>query len=276
MREAAGAASPPDQSSGQPSGLLPEQRRSRILAILGSQELARPGELAAELQVSLETVRRDLLALEQEGRLRRVYGAATLTGDRRRTSEPARDERSRLVREAKEEIARTAAGLVTAQDTVFLDVGTTAEAVARHLPADFRGLVVTNNVMVVLALRDRPEIGLHLLGGKVRHDEVSCSGSDTVRGLAQFNADVAFLGSGGISATRGLTDYDADEITVRAVMLANATRGFVLADSTKLGRVATRRVCGIEALAGVLTDSAADPAQVTELRDAGLPVLLPD
>jgi DeoR family fructose operon transcriptional repressor len=262
MREAAGAASSPQQ----PSGLLPEQRRSRILAILGSQELARPGELAAELQVSLETVRRDLLALEQEGRLRRVYGAATLTGDRRRTSEPAREERSRLVRGAKEEIARTAAGLVTAEDTVFLDVGTTAEAVAGHLPADFRGLVVTNNVMVVLALRDRPEVGLHLLGGKVRHDEVSCSGSDTV---------VAFLGSGGISATRGLTDYDADEISVRMVMLANATRAFVLADSTKLGRVATRRVCGIDQLAGVVTDAAADLGQVTELREAGLPVLLP-
>ena len=86
MREAAGAASSPQQ----PSGLLPEQRRSRILAILGSEELARPGELAAELQVSLETVRRDLLVLEQEGRLRRGYGTASLTGDRRRTSWPGR------------------------------------------------------------------------------------------------------------------------------------------------------------------------------------------
>jgi len=84
MREAADAATPPQQSS----ALLPEQRRSRILEILGSQELARPAELAADLQVSLETVRRDLLALEEEGRLRRVYGAASLTGDRRRPSEP--------------------------------------------------------------------------------------------------------------------------------------------------------------------------------------------
>jgi DeoR family transcriptional regulator, fructose operon transcriptional repressor len=271
MPETTSAAALPEQAS----ALLPEQRRSRILAVLGSQELARPAELAAELQVSLETVRRDLVALEQEGRLRRVYGAATLTGDRRRTSEPGREERAQLLREAKDEISRVAAGLVAEDDTVFLDVGTTAEAVARHLPAGFRGLVVTNNVMAVLALRHRPEVDLHLLGGKVRHDEVSCSGSDTIRALSQFNADVAFLGCGGISATRGLTDYDADEISVRMVMLANATRAFVLADSTKLGQVATRRVCGIEVLAGVLSNRAAEPGQVAELREAGLPVLLP-
>jgi DeoR family transcriptional regulator, fructose operon transcriptional repressor len=271
MPEATSAAAAPEQAS----ALLPEQRRSRILDVLGLQELARPAELAADLQVSLETIRRDLVALEQEGRLRRVYGGATLTGDRFRTSEPGREERSRLLREAKDEISRIAAGLVAEDDTVFLDVGTTAEAVARHLPAGFRGLVVTNNVMAVLALRHRPEVNLHLLGGKVRHDEVSCSGSDTIRALGQFNADVAFLGCGGISATRGLTDYDADEITVRTVMLANATRAFVLADSTKLGLVATRRVCGIEELAGVLSNRAAEPGQVAELREAGLPVLLP-
>lgn len=253
--------------------MLPEERRQQILALLDASEVLRPTELATELDVSAETIRRDLVVLEREGAVRRVYGGAARSRDLSRSAEPGRAERENLAREAKAEIAATVASLVGADDTVFLDVGTTVLAAARQLPDTFHGRVVTNNLGAVLALASRPAINLHLVGGRVRHEELTCSGPDAEEQVSRFFADKAFLGSGGVHPTGGLTDYDIDEIAVRDRMIRNATEVYVLADASKLGHVALRRVCSWDRVTALITDSSADPAMLASLRDNGLVVL---
>ncbi len=253
--------------------MLPEERRQRILTLLDDSEVLRPADLAVQLRVSAETIRRDLVVLELEGAVRRVYGGAARARDLSRSAEPARAEREVIQREAKAQIAAVVSSLVGGSDTVFLDVGTTVLAAAQALPKSFQGRVVTNSISAVVALSGRPGVNLHLVGGRIRHDELTCSGPDTAEQVSSFFADKAFLGSGGAHPSAGLTDYHLDEIAVRLRMIDNAIEVYVLADGSKLGHVALRKVCGWERITALITDSGADPDIVRELRDAGLKVL---
>jgi DeoR/GlpR family transcriptional regulator of sugar metabolism len=255
--------------------MIPEERRRRILELLDDDDVVRPALLAESLSVSVETIRRDLLALEHDGIVRRVYGGATRARHLSRSSEPVRAERTRLNQEAKEQIGDLVGRLVADGDTIFLDVGTTASAAAGRLPSTFRGRVITNSIAVVGALSERTDIDLHLIGGRVRHDEQTCSGPDAEEQIGRYFADKAFLGSGGVHPDAGLTDYHVEEIGVRHQMITNAAEVFVLADASKLGHVALRKVCGWDRIDAVVTDASADPATVAGLREV-TEVLLPE
>ena len=145
----------------------------------------------------------------------------------------------------KRAIAALAASLVQPQDTIVIDIGTTALEVARALPADFRGRVLTNSVPVAMELSARDEIELLLSGGQVRPGDAACYGAQADAFFAQVYADKAFLGSGGVHAEAGLTDYYPHEVATRRVMIAHAGASYVLADSSKLGTVAVHRVCAL-------------------------------
>ncbi|WP_283136299.1 DeoR/GlpR family DNA-binding transcription regulator [Rhizohabitans arisaemae] len=256
--------------------MLPEERRRRILALLDESEVLRPTEMAAELEVSAETIRRDLVLLEKDGVIRRVYGGAARARNLSRSAEPTRVERESLQQKAKDEIARICATLVGDTDTIFLDVGTTVLTWARQLPASFHGRVVTNSIGAATALAGRKEIDLHIIGGRIRHDELTSSGADAEEQVGRFFADKAFLGSGGVHPVAGLTDYHLDEIAVRNRMIDNATRVYVLADSTKLGHIALRKVCGWDRVTALVTGGAVEEDVVRQLRDTGLTVLRPE
>ncbi|GII96440.1 DeoR/GlpR family DNA-binding transcription regulator [Sinosporangium siamense] len=256
--------------------MLPEERRQRILSLLDGSEVLRPTEMASLLSVSAETIRRDLVLLEREGVIRRVYGGAARTRNLSRSAEPPRVEREALQQTAKDEIADLCVPLLNDTDTVFLDVGTTVLAWARRFPATFTGRVVTNSISAATALAGRREVDLHLVGGRLRHDELTTSGADAEEQVGRFFADKAFLGSGGAHPAAGLTDYNLDEIAVRHRMIDNATQVYVLADATKLGHIALRKVCGWDRVTALITDGSADPELVRQLRDTGLTVLCPD
>jgi DeoR family glycerol-3-phosphate regulon repressor len=111
-------------------------------------------------------------------------------------------------------------------------------------------------------------------GGRVRAGDLACSGPDTISYFRNFYPDKAFLGSGGISATVGLTDYHVNEIAVRQVILNQTRECYVLADSTKLGQVAVGRVCALDQITAIITDTDADTNELQALQDAGVRVLL--
>jgi DeoR/GlpR family transcriptional regulator of sugar metabolism len=252
--------------------MLPDKRREMILLLLEEREVARPAFLAEQAGVSVETIRRDLVSLEQEGAVHRVYGGVA-RARLSRSSEPSRAERLALQGGAKAEIAALVSGLIDDGDTVIFDVGTTVEMCAQALASSFHGRVITNNVPVVTRVAARSGLDVHLLGGHVRSDELSCSGPDTVALVKQFHADKAILGSGGVHPQAGLTDYDLDEIAVRLAMIDAAQQVYVVADAIKIGHVALRKVCDWDRITAVITDSAADPEQVTRLREVGVEVL---
>ncbi|MDL4772582.1 MULTISPECIES: DeoR/GlpR family DNA-binding transcription regulator [Thermomonosporaceae] len=238
--------------------MLPAERHARIGDALRSTRVVGTDELSRLLGVSAETVRRDLVVLERRGALVRVHGGATAKADGSGEEAPF-TERAVIAGEAKAAIGRAAAALLRPGQTVIIDVGTTAVEVARALPAGFRGTVATCSLLVAAELAGRPGVEVLTSGGRVRAGDLACSGAQTAAFFADLRADVAFLGSGGVDAGAGLTDFHLDEVAVRRVIIASSLRSFVLADSGKLGRLAPHRVCGLDEVDGLVTDRPVPP-----------------
>jgi DeoR family transcriptional regulator, fructose operon transcriptional repressor len=242
--------------------VLPTQRRQAILAEVRKASAVSADDLALRFGVSVETIRRDLRSLRDRGLLERVYGGAMSV----QTTEGTYAARSASHRERKQAIAKLAAGLIDPDDTIIIDIGTTALEVARALPETFRGRVLTNSVPVAMELSAREEIELVLSGGQVRPGDAACFGRRADDFFEEFYADKAFLGSGGVHAEAGLTDYHPHEVATRRVIIAHAGARYVLADSSKLGAVAVHRVCPLSRITAVLTDS--DPASKAASKEA--------
>jgi DeoR family fructose operon transcriptional repressor len=230
--------------------MMPTQRRQAILAEVRKASAVSAEDLAGMFGVSVETIRRDLRGLRDQGLLERVYGGALSV----HSSEGTFAARSSTHHDRKHAIAALAASLVGPRDTVVIDIGTTALEVARALPADFRGRVLTNSVPVAMELSAREQIELLLSGGQVRFGDAACYGASADAFFAQVYADKAFLGSGGVHADAGLTDYYPHEVAARRVMIAHAGASYVLADSSKLGTVAVHRVCALAQVTAIITD----------------------
>jgi DeoR family fructose operon transcriptional repressor len=249
--------------------MLPIQRRQAILAEVRRSSAVSAEELARKYRVSLETIRRDLRGLRDEGLLERVYGGALSI----RSTEGTFAARSALNSDSKQAIGRLAASLVDPDDTIVIDVGTTALEVAKALPRTFRGRVLTNSVPAAMALADVDGIELLISGGHVRRGDAACFGGHADAFFAEFYADKAFLGSGGVHAEAGLTDFYPHEVTTRRTIIAHSGASYVLADSSKLGTVAVHRVCPLSGVTAILTDPQASAEAIVALEDAGCPVL---
>jgi DeoR family glycerol-3-phosphate regulon repressor len=243
--------------------MLPTQRRQAILAQVREHAAVSAEHLSRQFDVSVETIRRDLRRLQGAGLLERVYGGATRPSGR--SSEGSFAARSTRHIERKRAIAALAASLVESEETIVIDIGTTALEVARSLPASFRGRVLTNSVPAAMELSGRGEIELLLCGGQIRPGDGACSGAHAEAFFAEFYADRAFLGSGGVHPEAGLTDYYPAEVVIRRTIIAHTAKSYVLADSSKLGVIAVRRVCELDQVAAVITDDAENAAAYADL-----------
>jgi DeoR family fructose operon transcriptional repressor len=234
--------------------LLAVERRRRILTSLERSSAITTDEFAAELGVSPETVRRDLIELERRGMLRRVHGGAASLA-RLAPEESAYSERLLEQSDAKRAIGAAAAALVVPGQTVVIDVGTTSLEVARALPHDLRATIATPSLLVAAELSTRPHVQVLVAGGRVRPGDLACSGAETIDFFRDLHAEIAFLGSGAISPAVGLTDYHRDEVPTKRVIIGNAEKVLVLADSSKFDRSAPYRVCDLSDLDGIVTDA---------------------
>jgi DeoR/GlpR family transcriptional regulator of sugar metabolism len=253
--------------------MLPVERHGRIEGALRARGVVSTEELARLCEASVETIRRDLVTLERQQRLTRVHGGAASslsTGE-----EASYTERSDAGRDSKVAIGAAAAQLVRPGQTVVIDVGTTALEVARALPSTFRGTVATCSLLVAAELASRPAVDVLLSGGRVRAGDLACSNAQAMGFFADLRPDVAFLGSGGVDAGTGLTDFHLDEVATRRVILANSARSYVLADATKLGRVAPHRVCGLGEFDGLITDEMSSVPLRAAIERAGGVVVTP-
>jgi DeoR family fructose operon transcriptional repressor len=257
--------------------VLAVERRNRILRSLERSPVISTDEFAAELGVSPETVRRDLIQLERNGMLRRVHGgAACLTRPARLTSaEPVYSERVLEQFEAKQAIGAAAAALVRPGQTVVIDVGTTCLEVARALPHDLRATIATPSLLVAAELSARPGVQVLMAGGRVRPGDLACSGAETIDFFGDLHAEVAFLGSGALSPSAGLTDYNRDEVPTKRMIIARAEQVLVLADSSKFDRAAPYRVCDLSELDGIIAETPLPPGPQWDALTSRLTVVTP-
>ncbi|MGZ6793474.1 MAG: DeoR/GlpR family DNA-binding transcription regulator [Mycobacteriales bacterium] len=249
-----------------------EERQDEIARQARAQGRVDVAELAVAFSVSLETVRRDLTALERTGVLRRVHGGA-IPAERLR-HEAALSTRTGAQTEQKRRIAEAALAELDGATTVLLDAGTTTAQLAERLPAGRDLTVVTNALPIALALSARTDLTVHLLGGRVRGTTLATVDAAALAGLAEMTVDVAFLGTNGISVERGLSTADPAEAAVKRAMVAAARRAVVLADASKVGDDQFARFAGLEDVETLVMDNAVDPRVAADLEAAGPRVVL--
>ncbi len=249
-----------------------EERQGEIARQARAQGRVDVAELAVAFSVSLETVRRDLTALERTGVLRRVHGGAI-------PAERLRHEAALAVRagertDEKHRIARAALAELEGATTILLDAGSTTAQLAHLLPVGRALTVVTNALPIALALGSRTDLTVHVLGGRLRPQTLATVDQQALSTLADYCVDVAFLGANGISVERGFTTADPAEAAVKRAMVAAARRAVVLADATKVGDDQFARFAGLEDVETLVIDSAVDPRVAAELEAAGPRVVL--
>lgn len=227
--------------------------------------------LAELLDVTPETVRRDLTALERRGLLHRVHGGAIPV--ERLGFEPAVSERESVMSAQKERIARAALDELPDGGAIILDAGTTTARMAELLPTDRELTVVTHGLPIAMTLAARPNIAVHLLGGMIRGRTLAAVGTWTERDVRDVFADVAFLGTNGLTVEQGLTTPDLVEAGVKRALVAAARRTVVLADHTKIGRSEFAHVAPLSAVDTVVTDAELDPELAEEIEQAGTRVV---
>jgi DeoR family fructose operon transcriptional repressor len=250
------------------SGALPEERRLEIIRQVSSKPLVRADELARHFGVSVETIRRDLVALERDGVTRRVYGGVTAAAPK--LAEPP-FERRRVERAAqKHAMARLAVSLVGSDDMLVMDVGTSVPAVAVELPQSYRGRVLTNSLLVAMELAGRDGVEVMTSGGRIRPGDLACFGQTAEQFFSAFYGGKAFLGSGGVHPSVGLTDYYPDEIPARRIIIEHAAERYVLADSSKLNQIAFAAVCPLDVLTAIITDDGVDDRTAEQFARAGV------
>lgn len=216
--------------------------------------------LAEAFGVTVQTIRRDLSALADAGLLARVHGGAVLPSGTRNIGY---EDRRVLNPEAKEAIGRAAAARIPNGASVFLDIGTTVEAVARALRAHAGLLVVTNNINAANILVANPDAEIILAGGLLRRADGGLVGEVTADFVRQFKVDIAVIGASALDAGGDALDYDFREVRVAQAVMGHARRSMLVADLSKLGRSAPVRLGPLSQFDLWVTD-AAPPSALAE------------
>ena len=218
--------------------MLAEQRMEAILAELEQRRAVSVGQLCEVTGASEATIRRDLTVLARQGKLNKVHGGAVLAGEEFRGEELDMETKQQLNMEEKRRIARYAAGLITDDDVVYLDAGSTVMLMADHIQAQ-RALFVTNSIECAARLTRRG-LRVYVLGGMLKPGTVALVGTETLNSLRRYNFTKAFLGVNGITVSRGFTTPDPEEAAVKAAAAERARESYVLADESKFKSGAKR------------------------------------
>ncbi len=253
-----------------------EIRRSRMLELIAEREFMRVADLSRIYGISEVTVRSDLDALSATGDLQRVRGGAVVRSGRR-VPEPSFEQAEVTSAAEKEAIGRAAAALIESGESVLLDVGSTAAAVARALVvrSDLEGVVVfTNGLRVAVELEKAvPRLAVVVTGGTIRPRQHSLVNPMADAVLSRINATTAIIGCNGIHPVEGVTNVNLAEAEVKRLMIASARRCVVVADGSKVNTISVAKIAEVAEVDVLVTDESAPQDGVRDLRGQGIEVL---
>lgn len=247
------------------------ERLSSVLAMLSGEGSVEIAALSTALAVSPATVRRDLLALEQQGLLTRTHGGAVGHGVLYEL--PLRYRAGRQSTE-KQRIGAAAAAMVNDNAVVGITGGTTTTEVARSLAGHVGITIVTNSLNIASELAVHPQMRIVVTGGTLRSASYELVGPSAEATIAGYNLDIAIVGVDGIAAGAGCTTHDDIEAHTNAALVKRAARVVVVADASKLGRVTFAQICPLSAVHTLITDSSAPEQSVKDLAALGIDVQL--
>ena len=248
--------------------MLTKQRKSLLLNRLSAEGRLVAKDLAAELGLSDDTIRRDLRELAADGQLQRVHGGALPCAP----AEANFQDRKQIASESKQRVGMLAAKLVKPQSVVIIDGGTTALQLVHHLSRNLDCTVVTHSPSIAVALSEHTSIKVVMIGGVLfRHSMVNV-GAATIDSMSHIRADCYFMGVTGVSINDGLSTGDLEEAHVKRALSDRAAETVVLASEEKLNVASPYVVMPISGATGIVLDGATTPSLVKKLKRIGLDV----
>lgn len=236
---------------------LSTPRQTEILATARLQGKVGVDELAARFDVSPQTIRKDLNELCDRRLMTRIHGGAVIASGVENVAYEAR----RFIAQAeKRAIGEAAARLIPNNASLFINIGTTTEEVARALMQHEDLMVITNNLNVAMLLYRQPRIDVVLAGGPVRRTDGGLIGTSTAEFISQFKVDYAVIGASAIDEDGALLDFDFREVKISRAIIDNARRVMLVADRLKLERAAPIRIGHLSEVDVFVTDDLPSPA----------------
>ena len=230
--------------------MLGAQRKDHLREILRRDGRVVAKDVALDLGVSEDSIRRDLRELADAGEMVRVYGGALPVPPADRPV----DQRSSLATDSKERVARRAVDLIAPGSTIVLDAGTTTLAMARMLARGAELTVITPSPAIALAVAEHSDARIVMIGGELARFSMVASGPRAMEAVQHLAADLFFLGVTGIDPARGLTTGHLDDAVTKRAIAARCARTFVLGSEEKIGATSQCPVLDLDAVAGVVVD----------------------
>jgi DeoR/GlpR family transcriptional regulator of sugar metabolism len=249
--------------------MLTQQRKSHILAVLRRDGQVVAKQLSAELSLSEDTIRRDLRELSREGLLQRVHGGALPAS----AALADFSERQQVVPDEKVAIGRAAAALVQAGQVVFIDGGTTAVQLARHLDPNLRATVVTHSPSVAVELVPHAGVEVVMIGGRLFKHSIVSVGAGAVEEIKRIRADIYFMGVTGIHPEAGLSTGDLEEANIKRALMNAAAETVVLASSEKLGVASAYVIAPSDAVSMLVVTDDVPGALLRPYRKRGMAIV---
>ncbi len=252
-----------------PAGLEVNERQTRIVEIIHLRGFATIEQLSAMFGVSAQTVRRDVIRLDAAGLLQRFHGGAGIPGDTVRLSYRYKQE---VAVGSKARIGRAAADLLPDGASIYLDVGTTVEAVATALVGRQLGVVYTNSMAAASILAKNREVEVYVTGGLVRGTDGSLVGDAAAKALAPIAVDLAVVGCSGFAPDGSPMDFDPQKVAIKQSALGSARSAIVVADSSKFDRTAVMRIAPPSGFQFLVTDRRPHEPLDRRLQEGGVDV----
>lgn len=253
-------------------GLLSEPRRRRILDWIQEEGAARVRDLAAAFQVSEATIRQDLERLEQEGQITREHGGAFLNSAPAQVGTMTLHHQENM--EKKRRIGAFAASLVTDGETIIMDAGTTTTEIATRLTGRHNLTVITNALNIAVILGSVPGNAVHMPGGQFKAPTLSLSGDKAAEYFRSIFAGKLFLATAGVALDAGLTYPSFADLQLKEAMIRAASRVYLAADSTKIGKSSFTRLGSLELIHAFVTDDGITDADAKAFESRGIEVLI--
>ena len=245
-------------------------RRELIIKELEKNNNVRIQELSQRLEVTRETIRKDLYTLESQGLIKKIHGGAILETSKQETDY---EKRKREFLDEKTLIAKKAISYIEEGDSIYLDYGTTTFALAKELVKLKNITVVTNTIPIINLLLQNKSIDLVVPGGRVRNNESSLYGPFASNNIKEIFVTIGFFGCSGIDIERGVTSHHMGETLVSKGMIKHSQTTIVLADSSKFGGVAFNRTASFEEIDLVITNKQRPSEEEQQLKQQGVEII---
>lgn len=249
--------------------MLTSQRKQLILEKLEAEGQVQSTALSVHFSVSEDTIRRDLRELAAEGRLQRVHGGALPAS----SAVVPFAERKTVKMDAKKNVARKGAQLISAGQVVIIDGGTTTAELITFLPRDLQITVVTHSPSIALGLVEHPLIDVILIGGRLYKHSIVTVGAAAIEGIGNIHADLFFMGVTGIHPDAGLTTGDFEEACIKRAFSGKAAETIVLASPEKINTASSFAIGDVSLANTMVVEEGTDQAWINAITEKGVTIV---